>query len=674
MRIKGYLATVILACLAGGYLIELLLSHQFRLAHEASEQHMQTVLWNKDIESLAIDVSQYLITVDLVLGSGQTYLVRGGVSKGGFIVKTLDNLGRQEASISLRAELSEMASIITSMSLDLERAAVLSDDNREEQLSYLLATSDRVSEVIVERLSGLRNRSKAEVNGSLQRQIAERSNVTLIQYLSWAGFSFMVLLLWYWANRQISNPLRQLSQMARDAEAGEVFVGVSSGPKEVVELSNNTRRLTNSLAYQASHDALTDLNNRREFSRVLARYSDTASESVTHVLCFVDLDHFKVVNDTCGHAAGDELLAQVARLIQVCVRTTDVVARLGGDEFAILLTSCDVSDGRIICNDIRKAIADVRYQWEEEVYRISASIGLTLIDASKSSIEDIFNAADTACKVAKDSGRNRVHTFDVGDATLADKRHEMLWINQINHALDMKRIVLHRQSIIGLHHNSSADKHYEILLRLKASDGQLIYPNKFLPLVERYHLGPRLDREVVSATFDWLATHPQELEALGTCAINLSGQSIACPDSLNFIITKLKQAGLPAEKICFEITETAAITDLENAHQFIAGLKALGCQFALDDFGRGLSSFAYLKTLDVDIIKIDGMFVKDMMTDAVNLATVKSINDVARALGKQTIAEFVESEEIANELEAIGVDFAQGYYFNKPSLLVDLAP
>ncbi len=674
MRIKGYLATVILACLAGGFLIELLLSHQFRLAHEASEKHMQSVLWNKDVESLAIDISQYLITADLVLGSGQTYLVRGGVSKGRFIVQSLESLGAQDSPIPLTTELSETASTISSMSHYLEEAAVLPDEGRDEQLSYLLAESDRVSQLLVERLSRLRNLSKAAVSANYKLQVDERSNVTLIQYLSWGGFSLMVLLLWYWANRQISSPLRQLTQMARDAEAGEVFVGVTSGPKEVVELSNNTRRLTNSLSYQASHDALTDLNNRREFSRVLAHYSDTVDESITHVLCFVDLDHFKVVNDTCGHAAGDELLAQVARLIQVCVRTTDVVARLGGDEFAILLTSCNVPDGSIICNDIRKAIADVRYQWDGEVYRISASIGLTLIDASKSSIEDILNAADTACKVAKDSGRNRVHTFDVGDATLADKRHEMLWINQINNALDKKRIVLHRQSIIGLNHSNRSDKHYEILLRLKASDGQLIYPNKFLPLVERYHLGPRLDREVVSATFDWLATHPQELAVLNTCAINLSGQSIACQDSLSFIITKLKQTGLPAEKICFEITETAAITDLENARQFIASLKALGCQFALDDFGSGLSSFAYLKTLDVDIIKIDGMFVKDMMTDAVNLATVKSINDVARALGKQTIAEFVESEDIAGELEVIGVDFAQGYYFDKPSLLVDLAP
>jgi diguanylate cyclase (GGDEF)-like protein len=596
------------------------------------------------------------------------------VSKGRFIVQSLESLGAQDSPIPLTTELSETASTISSMSHYLEEAAVLPDEGRDEQLSYLLAESDRVSQLLVERLSRLRNLSKAAVSANYKLQVDERSNVTLIQYLSWGGFSLMVLLLWYWANRQISSPLRQLTQMARDAEAGEVFVGVTSGPKEVVELSNNTRRLTNSLSYQASHDALTDLNNRREFSRVLAHYSDTVDESITHVLCFVDLDHFKVVNDTCGHAAGDELLAQVARLIQVCVRTTDVVARLGGDEFAILLTSCNVPDGSIICNDIRKAIADVRYQWDGEVYRISASIGLTLIDASKSSIEDILNAADTACKVAKDSGRNRVHTFDVGDATLADKRHEMLWINQINNALDKKRIVLHRQSIIGLNHSNRSDKHYEILLRLKASDGQLIYPNKFLPLVERYHLGPRLDREVVSATFDWLATHPQELAVLNTCAINLSGQSIACQDSLSFIITKLKQTGLPAEKICFEITETAAITDLENARQFIASLKALGCQFALDDFGSGLSSFAYLKTLDVDIIKIDGMFVKDMMTDAVNLATVKSINDVARALGKQTIAEFVESEDIAGELEVIGVDFAQGYYFDKPSLLVDLAP
>lgn len=673
MRIKGYLATVILACLAGGYLIELLLSHQFRLAHDASEKHMQSILWNKDVESLAIDISQYLITVDLVLGSGQTYLVKGGVSKGSFIVKSLENLGSQDAPIRLTNELSETASTISNISLYLQEAAALSDDNLEEQLSLLLDKSDHMSQQLVERLSRLRRLSQAAVTTNAQRQVEERDNVTLIQYLSWGGFSLMVLLLWYWANQQISNPLRQLSQMARDAEAGGVFVGVSDGPIEVLELSKNTQRLTNSLSYQASHDALTGLNNRREFNRVLMRYSDVGDEPLTHVLCFVDLDHFKVVNDTCGHAAGDELLAQVARLIQTCVRSTDVVARLGGDEFAILLTSCDVSDGRVICNDIRKAIEDVRYQWDEKVYRISASIGLTLIDAGTSSIEDILNAADTACKMAKDSGRNRVHTFDVGDATLADKRHEMLWINQINNALEMKRIVLHRQSIVGLQHQNSSDTHYEILLRLKASDGQLIYPNQFLPLVERYHLGPRLDREVVSAAFDWLAAHPQELERLGTCAINLSGQSIASNDLLNFIIERLQQTGLPAEKICFEITETAAITDLENARQFIAGLKALGCRFALDDFGSGLSSFAYLKTLDVDVIKIDGMFVKDMMTDAVNLATVKSINEVARALGKQTIAEFVENEEIANELASIGVDFAQGYYFHKPSLLVDLS-
>lgn len=672
MRIKGYLATVILACLAGGYLIELLLSHQFRIAHDASEKHMQSVLWNKDIESLAIDISQYLITADLVLGSGQTYLVKGGVSKGRFIIKSLESLGAQDAPILITNELTESASVISNISLYLEEAAMLPDDAREEQLSFLLDKSDHMSQQLVERMSRLRRLSQAAVTTNAQYQEKERSNVTLMQYLSWGGFSFMVLLLWYWANRQISNPLRQLSQMAREAEKGGMFVGVSHGPIEVLELSKNTQRLTNSLSHQASHDALTGLNNRREFSKVLAGYSEVGDESLTHVLCFVDLDYFKAVNDTCGHAAGDQLLAQVARLIQACVRSTDIVARLGGDEFAILLTSCDLADGRVICDDIRKAIEDVRYQWDEKVYRISASIGLTLIDTSTSSIEDILNAADTACKVAKDSGRNRVHTFDVGDATLADKRHEMLWINQINNALDMKRIVLYRQSIVCLKHQNSAE-HYEILLRLKSSDGQLIYPDQFLPMVERYHLGPRLDREVLDATFEWLANHPLELERLTTCSINLSGQSIVSDDLLHFIVDKLQQTGLPAEKICFEITETAAITDLDSARKFIAGLKALGCQFALDDFGSGLSSFAYLKTLDIDIIKIDGMFVKDMMTDAVNLATVKSINEVARALGKQTIAEFVESKEIANELALIGVDFAQGYYFNKPTLLVDLS-
>ncbi|SFG84565.1 putative bifunctional diguanylate cyclase/phosphodiesterase [Neptunomonas qingdaonensis] len=674
MRIKSYLATVILACLAGGYLIELVLSHQFRLANRASETYTQSVLWEKDLNSLRLDVSQYLITVDLVLGSGQTYLVRGALNKGRFILQSIDLLKKQQSPLPSVTELSDIALSVTRISLYLDEAAILPDNNRDQHLSNLLAHSDNLSEVLVERLDALQKRISGVVDNNLQQQVEARSYITLVQYLCWGGFSLMVLLLWYWANRQISIPLRQLTQMAKNAEEGGLFTGVTRGPKEIVELSDHTQRLTNSLKYQAAHDALTNLSNRREFSRTLSRYAHVTDESVSHVLCFVDLDHFKAVNDTCGHAAGDELLAQVAQVLQSGVRLTDAVARLGGDEFAILLTSCNLQQGREICDDIRKAILDVRYQWGEDIYRISASIGLTLIDVNTPSVEDILNAADTACKVAKDSGRNRLHIFEVGDQTLADKRHDMLLINQINNALDTKHIVLHRQPIIPLHQKHSVKKHYEILLRLKSSDGTLIYPNQFLPLVERFHLGPRLDREVVGAALDWLSEHPAELEALETCAINLSGQSIASHDSLNFIVDKLQQTGLPAEKFCFEITETAAITDLANARQFIAGLKALGCRFALDDFGSGLSSFAYLKTLDVDIIKIDGMFVKDMMADAVNLATVKSINEVANALGKQTVAEFVESEVIAKELRSIGVNYAQGYYYNKPSLLVDLSP
>ena len=448
---------------------------------------------------------------------------------------------------------------------------------------------------------------------------------------------------------------------------------MNRGPKEIIALSENTQRLTRSLSYQASHDALTGLFNRREFERLLARQIKLQREEEdgkSSILGYIDLDHFKVVNDTCGHAAGDELLTQVARLLQSSVRASDTVARLGGDEFAVLLTSCDLPTALKLFNKMRNTIMDVRYQWGEEVYRISASMGVTKINGSSAVLEDVVNAADTACKVAKDAGRDRVHVFEVGDDVLAQKRNEMLWVNQLNNAIDEDRFVLHRQFIVPLKGDTNSRSHYEILLRLRSPEGDLIFPNDFLHMAERYHLGPRLDRWVVNVVIDWLIANPKELSALETCAINLSGQSMASKDLLEFIVEKISSTKFPAEKICFEITETAVISDVDNAQKFIEDLRFLGCRFALDDFGSGLSSFAYLKTLDVDTIKIDGVFVKDMLTDPVNLATVKSIAEVAKAVNKKLIAEYVETEEIVNELKAIGIDYAQGYYFNKPQAFI----
>ncbi|MGI9294498.1 MAG: GGDEF domain-containing protein, partial [Pseudomonadales bacterium] len=422
MKIKNYLAIVILVCLTGGYLMEAVLSGQYNKVHAASSRYNQSLLWQKDLERLVADVSQYLISVDLILGSDETYLVRGALNKGRFIVTSLDELAAHQAPMALDGEIAAASSATTSINGLLQKAAVAEDSNRFEVLSAMLEQSDAISGQLVQELSELRSLTDNAVEVQAVMLGTEEKNSSLVQASCFATFSLVVLVLWYWSNRQISNPLRELTRMANASEKGLPFIGVERGPREVMELSENTKRLTNSLSYQATHDALTDLYNRREFERVLTRLFSAANTkhcSTTHVLCFIDLDHFKIVNDTCGHAAGDELLAQVARLIQSSVRAADTVARLGGDEFAILLNSCDVATALEICNKIRNTIMEVRYQWEGEVYRISASIGIAEMRGKDATMEDLLNAADTACKVAKDSGRDRVHVFEIGDEVLA---------------------------------------------------------------------------------------------------------------------------------------------------------------------------------------------------------------------------------------------------------------
>ncbi len=674
MRIRSYLATVILVCLTGGYLIELVLTEQFARSNSVVDRYNKSLLWKKDFDRIVKDISQYLITVDLVLGSDATYLVNGAEEKAGYITDDLNQLSGEASPVVFEDELTKSVDDINAINEYVLTAAFTNDEQRDLALYELLLQSDTVSTSLVERLNRLQDKSEQAIGQQALTVDAEKKNALFIQNMCRGLFSFAIFILWYWTNRQISSPIRKLTTMAQSAESGEPFTGVDRGPLEIIELSENTKRLTNSLSYEATHDALTDLFNRREFERLLARHlhgQADNSKDLSYVLCYIDLDHFKVVNDTCGHAAGDELLAQVAGILQSGIRAVDYVARLGGDEFAILLVGCDLNHGLEICNKIRSDIIDVRYHWSGEVYRISASIGITEFTNSdgKLTLEDVVNAADTACKVAKDSGRDRVHAFEVRDEELARKRHEMLWVNQINSAIDNDRFILQRQFIMPLQTDESADSHYEILLRLKSPEDRIIYPNDFLPITERYHLGARLDRWVVNAVIDWLCSHPLELNKLQTCAINLSGQSIASQDLLNFIISKLQSSRFPSRKLCFEITETAAITDIDNARNFIKVLKAQGCRFALDDFGSGLSSFAYLKSLDVDIIKIDGVFVKDMLNDSVNLATVKSISQLAKAVNKQIIAEFVENKGIADALADMGIDYGQGYYFSKPQAL-----
>ncbi|MCI0733938.1 MAG: EAL domain-containing protein [Methylococcaceae bacterium] len=443
---------------------------------------------------------------------------------------------------------------------------------------------------------------------------------------------------------------------------GKIF-GVLGCYEDITE----SRMLSQELEYLASHDALTGLVNRREFERRLERVLETAQhEQSFHALCYVDLDQFKVVNDTCGHPAGDELLNQLGTVLQNQVRQRDTLARLGGDEFGVLMEHCSLQQAEIVANKIRLAVAEFRFTWEGRSFNIGASIGVVPIDASSGTITELLVKADSACYAAKDMGRNRIHVYSEDDLDLAKRRGEMQWVSRIHEAIEKNRFVLYAQPIVPLGLEDGQGKHCEILTRMVSEEGQLILPGAFFPASERFNLSPRLDRWVVENTLNWLASNPERLSGLSMCSINLSGHSLGDEEFQNFVTELLGRLNIPPEKICFEITETAAISNLTRAIHFIRALKEQGCRFALDDFGSGLSSFAYLKNLPVDYLKIDGMFITDILDDPIDFAMVRSINEIGQLMGKKTIAEFVESDAIRHKLQQIGVNYIQGYAVGPP--------
>ena len=432
------------------------------------------------------------------------------------------------------------------------------------------------------------------------------------------------------------------------------------------------RRLQKHIAFQATHDSLTGLVNRGEFERRLQELiTDPVSSSEQHGLCYIDLDQFKIVNDTCGHVAGDELLRQLASILRPVVRGSDTLARLGGDEFGVLLPSCHPRNALQIAVKLLEAVQEFRFVWGESTFTLGASIGVVPIDDSDEDRQTLLSAADAACYAAKEGGRNRVHFYESGDTELAQRQGEMQWVSRIHQAIEEDRFELFYQTVAPLNPDADArGMHYELLIRLRDEANVLIPPGAFLPAAERYSLMPLLDRWVIQRAFQWLNSHPEHLRELEFCAINLSGNSISDERFLEFLVNQLSIMGIPAEKICFEITETAAIANLVKASHFIAKLKDLGCSFSLDDFGSGMSSFAYLKKLPVDFLKIEGMFVRDIAIDPVDFAMVKSINELGHAMGKRTIAEFVENQEILEKLREIGVDYVQGYGIARPEPLV----
>ncbi|MDH3689561.1 MAG: EAL domain-containing protein [Gammaproteobacteria bacterium] len=425
--------------------------------------------------------------------------------------------------------------------------------------------------------------------------------------------------------------------------------------------------LAKELEFQASHDALTGLCNRRELERRLSRALDESRVSdIEHVLCFIDLDQFKVINDTCGHVAGDELLRQLAGLFVGHVRKSDTVARVGGDEFSVLMEGCSTEQATRVGETLRKAVEDYRFRWGGRALSLGISLGLVPITKDSDSVSGVLAAADNACYAAKEAGRNRLHIYSEHDDEVVRRTQQLKWVATINDAIDKDQLHLFYQPIVPVRDQSGEYSYFEILLRMADIDGALTTPDAFLPAAERYGLATKLDRWVFTNTLQWFVKNRATLPTNIMLSINVSGQSLSESDFLKFVTDELERTEASPRNICIEITETAVIANLSRAMDFIAKLKHMGCKFALDDFGSGLSSFAYLKNLEVDILKIDGLFIKNVVGDPLGLAMVRSINEVGQTLGKKTIAEFVETSDVLEVVEDIGVDYAQGNYFSAP--------
>jgi diguanylate cyclase (GGDEF)-like protein len=431
---------------------------------------------------------------------------------------------------------------------------------------------------------------------------------------------------------------------------------------------------TKVISYQASHDTLTGLVNRREFELRLDRALTSAREQArTHALCFIDLDQFKIVNDTCGHSAGDELLRQIALQLRQKVREGDTLARIGGDEFTLLLQNCTLEDAFQVATQLRETLQAFRFVWQNKVFAIAASIGLVAINKGSESVAALLSQADAACYTAKDMGRNRVYIFNEDDEARSSRVGAMEWVSQINRAFDEERFVLFGQRIKPVSPGrGDSYRQYEVLLRMRGDEGEAILPMAFIPAAERFNQMQAVDRWVIRQSLHLLKQVTATREgAKVSFSVNLSGASLCDERFAQFLQEQFAYFAVPSQHVCFEITETAAITNLTQAINLIREFKKLGCRFVLDDFGAGLSSFSYLKNLPVDGIKIDGAFVRGIAHDQMDFSMVEAINKIGHVMGLTTTAEFVEDGAIFGKLQGIGVDYAQGNWLHVPVALTE---
>jgi diguanylate cyclase (GGDEF)-like protein/PAS domain S-box-containing protein len=494
--------------------------------------------------------------------------------------------------------------------------------------------------------------------------------------------------------RMLEDPVRKALTAGGRVSMGRraVLVPAGSGPERSVEISvtplrlegkeimglvlvlhdtSELRGLTRQMTYQASHDPLTGLVNRREFERRLQEAMDSAQTgNVAHALCFLDLDRFKTVNDTCGHTAGDNMLREVATLIKEAVRDSDTAGRIGGDEFALLLVGCPLDKARQIADDVVRSVNDYRFVWKDKIFNIGVSVGLVEIGRGGSTIEDIMNAADSACYVAKKQGGLHVHVYSALEEASARHSGEIHWLQKLQSALRDNKFELYFQPIVHARAGGLRGPALEVFVRLEGENGQpSAPPAEFIRAAERYRLMPHVDRWVVQTVLSALGRGGMKLPPGRSVAINIAGQTLGDSDFLEFVVECFDHTGANPADICFEVTESSVVANLDHAHRFIEVLHGMGCEFALDDFGSGLSSFSTLRTLPMDYLKIDGSFIKNLAGDSVNQAMVAAMIELSRSLHFRVVAEQVEDQLSLDTVTNMGIDFVQGFVVGRPQPL-----
>jgi diguanylate cyclase (GGDEF)-like protein/PAS domain S-box-containing protein len=588
---------------------------------------------------------------------------------------------RVELSVAVIDSGGESALLLTALEM-LPNAAPDSTASRPRAMVTLDAMGESVITVDAEGRIDYINHSAAALLGQGLDQVVGKSFVDVASLVDEAD------------RRSLGDPVRKALATGGRVTVGKraVLVPANGSMERSVEISvtplkseaketlglvlvmhdtSELRGFTRQMTYQASHDALTGLVNRREFERRLSEAMDAAQTGeIAHALCYLDLDRFKVVNDTCGHTAGDNMLREVATIIKDAVRDSDTAGRIGGDEFAMLLVGCPLEKARQIADDVVRAVGDYRFVWKDKIFNIGVSIGLVEIGSGAASIEDIMNSADSACYVAKKQGGVHVHVYSAREESKARHSGEIHWLQKLQNALRENRFELYYQPIVHAQTTGVRGPALEVFVRLEAQNGQPAPPSaEFIRAAERYRLMPHVDRWVVQAVLSALGRGGMRLPLGRSVAVNISGQTLGDVEFLEFVVDCFDHTGANPGDICFEVTESAVVANLDHARRFIAVLRGMGCEFALDDFGSGLSSLSTLKTLPMDYLKIDGSFIANLAVDTVNQAMVGAMIELSRSLHFRIVAEQVEDQSSLDTVKEMGIDFAQGFFIGRPQPL-----